>query len=183
MVSFLYQHTNITFHFVSGSKDVITWMNRFGHTVSSDEVNLVETNTAEIQASILSRMFVPRIMQPNTCVTFAFDSCDHNLESKLNSTMLCTNGIIIQKCQHTDHRILTHNPILKQAESRKQRSFNPVQQDLASFIKQPRSELTKFDVVYTNINEIDALNSKNMDRVWHLVRYKSGDDDTAIIPG
>ena len=97
--------------------------------------------------------------------------------------MLCTSGIIIQKYQHTDHRILTHNPILKQAESRKQRSFNPVQQDLASFIKQPRSELTKFDVVYTNINEIDALNSKNMDRVRHLVRYKSGDDDTAVIPG
>ena len=119
MVSFLYQHTNKTFHFVSGSKDVINWMNRYGHTISSDEVNLVETNTAETQASILSRAFVPRIMQSSTFVTFVFDNCDHNLESKFNLTMHCTNGIMIQKCQNIDNRILTHNPILQQAESRK----------------------------------------------------------------
>ena len=79
--------------------------------------------------------------------------------------MHCTNGVMIQKCQNTDNRILTHNPILQQAESRKRRSFNPVQQDLAPFIKQPRTEPTKFDVVDININEIDALHSKNMDRV------------------
>ena len=121
MVSFLYQHANKTFHFVSGSKDVITWMNRYGHIVSSDEVNLVETNTAETQAPILSRKFMPRIMQPSTFVTFVFDNCDHNLESKFNSH--CTNGIMIQKCQNIDNRILTHNPILQQAESRKRRSF------------------------------------------------------------
>ena len=170
MVSFLYQHTNKTCHFVSGSKDVITWMNRYGHAISSDKVNLVETNTAEIQASILSRTFMPRIMQPSTFATFAFDNCDHNLESKFNLTMHCTNGVMIQKCQKTDNRILTHNPILQQAESRKRRSFNPVQQDLAPFIKQPRSKPTTFYVVDININEIDALHSKNMDRVWYLVK-------------
>ena len=50
-------------------------------------------------------------------------------------------------------------------------------------MKQPRSQPTKFDVVDININEIDALHSKNIDRVWYLVRYKSRDDDTAVIPG
>ena len=96
MVSFLYQHTNKTFHFVSGSKDVITWMNRYGHTISSDSVNLVETNTAKPQASILSRTFVPRFMQPSTSVMFVFENCDHNLESKFNLTMHFANGIMIK---------------------------------------------------------------------------------------
>ena len=105
-------------------------MNRYGHTISSDEVNLVKTNTIETQVSILSRTFVPRIMQPSTFVTFVFHSCDHNLESKFKLTMHCTNDIMIQKCQNTDNKILTHNPILQEAES-----FNPVQQSLAPFIK------------------------------------------------
>ena len=152
MVSFLYQYTNKTFHFASGSKDVITWMNRYGHTISSGEVNLVKTNAAETQASVLSRTFVPRIMQPSAFVTFVFDNCDHNLESKFKLTMHCTSGTVMQKCQNTDNRILTHNPILQQAESRKGQSFNLTQQDLAPFIKQPRSEPTKFDVVDININ-------------------------------
>ena len=152
MVSFLYQYTNKTFHFASGSKDVITWMNRYGHTISSGEVNLVKTNAAETQASVLSRTFVPRIMQPSAFVTCVFDNCDHNLESKFKLTMHCTSGTVMQKCQNTDNRILTHNPILQQAESRKGQSFNLTQQDLAPFIKQPRSEPTKFDVVDININ-------------------------------
>ena len=152
MVSFLYQYTNKTFHFASGSKDVITWMNRYGHTISSGEVNLVKTNAAETQASVLSRTFVPRIMQPSAFVTCVFDNCDHNLESKFKLTMHCTSGTVMQKCQNTDNRILTHNPILQQAQSRKWQSFNLTQQDLAPFIKQPRSEPTKFDVVDININ-------------------------------
>ena len=152
MVSFLYQYTNKTFHFASGSKDVITWMNRYGHTISSGEVNLVKTNAAETQASVLSRTFVPRIMQPSAFVTCVFDNCDHNLESKFKLTMHCTSGTVMQKCQNTDNRILTHNPILQQAQSRKRQSFNLTQQDLAPFIKQPRSEPTKFDVVDININ-------------------------------
>ena len=49
--------------------------------MSSDEVNLVETNAAETEASILFRTFVPRIMQPSTFVMFVFDNCDYNLES------------------------------------------------------------------------------------------------------
>ena len=152
MVSFLYQYTNKTFHFASGSKDVITWMNRYGHTISSGEVNLVKTNAAETQASVLSRTFVARIMQPSAFVMCVFDNCDHNLESKFKLTMHCTSGTVMQKCQNTDNRILTHNPILQQAQSRKWQSFNLTQQDLAPFIKQPRSEPTKFDVVDININ-------------------------------
>ena len=152
MVSFLYQYTNKTFHFAAGSKDVITWMNRYGHTISSGEVNLVKTNAAETQASVLSRTFVHRIMQPSAFVTCVFDNCDHNLESKFKLTMHCTSGTVMQKCQNTDNRILTHNPILQQAQSRKRQSFNLTQQDLAPFIKQPRSEPTKFDVVDININ-------------------------------
>ena len=152
MVSFLYQYTNKTFHFAAGSKDVITWMNRYGHTISSGEVNLVKTDAAETQASVLSRTFVPRIMQPSAFVTCVFDNCDHNLESKFKLTMHCTSGTVMQKCQNTDNRILTHNPILQQAQSRKRQSFNLTQQDLAPFIKQPRSEPTKFDVVDININ-------------------------------
>ena len=135
MVSFLYQHTNKTFHFVSGSKDVITWMNRYGHTISSGEVNLVKNNAAETQASVLSRTFVARIMQPSAFVTCVFDNCDHNLESKFKLTMHCTSGTVMQKCQNTGNRILTHNPILQQAESRERRSFNPVPKDSAPLIK------------------------------------------------
>ena len=67
-----------------------------GHAISYNEVNLVETKLADDQAQIVSREFIPTIIQNSSFVTFVFDNCDHNMESIYGATLHCTNGIIIQ---------------------------------------------------------------------------------------
>lgn len=82
----------------TGSVSVIRWLNRFGHIISYDEVNALETKLAEDQVCNEDfRNYIPNNIQPSTFVTFVYDNCDHNAESIYNKTLHATNGIIIQK--------------------------------------------------------------------------------------
>ena len=66
----------------TGSRKVIQWLNRFGHSISYKEINIVETHLAEEQTRIQDdRPYVPNNIQPHTMVTFVYDNCDHNTES------------------------------------------------------------------------------------------------------
>ena len=81
----------------TGSRKVIQWLNRFGHSISYKEINIVETHLAEEQTRIQhDRTYVPNNIQPDTMVTFVYDNCDHNTKSIQGSTMHATNGIVIQ---------------------------------------------------------------------------------------
>ena len=82
----------------TASISVIRWLNRFGHIISYDEVNAVETKLAEDQIrNVNIRKYVPNSIQPSTFVTFVYDNCDHNAESIYNITLHGTNGIVIQR--------------------------------------------------------------------------------------
>ena len=62
----------------TGSVITTRWLNRFGHSVSYDEINAIETRLAEEQlASQNARRYIPNNIQPSTFVTFVYDNCDH----------------------------------------------------------------------------------------------------------
>ena len=81
----------------TGSKDVLKWLNRLGHGISYDEVNVLETFLAEQAVyNQTNRAFCPSSVQPSFFVTFVWDNNDVNPESLNGNVMHCTNGIIVQ---------------------------------------------------------------------------------------
>ena len=81
----------------TGSRKVIKWLNRFGHSISYKEINIVETHLAETQTRIQDdRTYVPNNIQPDTMVTFVYDSYNHNTKPIQGSNMHETNGVVIQ---------------------------------------------------------------------------------------
>ena len=63
---------------ITGSVDAVRWLNRFGHSSSYDEINVLETKLAEEQVNNQTNMsLVPTHIQPIVFVTFCFDNCDH----------------------------------------------------------------------------------------------------------
>ena len=103
----------------TGSVSVIRWLNRYGHSISYDELNAVETKLAEDQIHDDNfRKYLPNNIQKHTFVTFVYANCDHNTESIYNSTLHATNGIIIQRYNtfryfnfftHIKHKKFRHN--------------------------------------------------------------------------
>ena len=82
----------------TGSRKIILWLNRFGHSLSYKEVNVVETRLAEEQSNReCHKRYVPNNIQPSPMVTFVYDNCDHNVEYLHGLAMHCTNGIVIQR--------------------------------------------------------------------------------------
>ena len=72
----------------TGSKQIVSLLNKLGHCISSDEVNMVETTVAEEQLyQKMSSSYVPDSVQPSFFVTFVYDNCDHNPETLSGVTM------------------------------------------------------------------------------------------------
>ena len=76
---------------------MINNLNRFGHSISYDEVNNIEMFFAEMQANEQSHQsFFSNNIQPSTFITFVYDNCDHNPETISDISLHCTNFKIIQ---------------------------------------------------------------------------------------
>ena len=90
---------SLTVKKLTGSKEMITLLNRYGHGTSYDQVLQIETRLAEEQLETeVNGVIVPRIIQPNVFSTFCWDNIDI-LEETLSSqgTTHCTNGIVVQR--------------------------------------------------------------------------------------
>lgn len=84
---------------LTGSKEVITLLNRFGHAISYDQVLQIETELAEEQLKTeVKGVILPKIIHPNVFSTFCWNKIDI-LEETLSGrgTTHCTNGIIVQR--------------------------------------------------------------------------------------
>ena len=84
---------------LTGSKEVIKLLNRYGHGISYDQVLQIETSLAEEQMKTeVNGVLIPKIIQPNVFSTFCWDNIDL-LEETLSGqgTTHCTNGIVIQR--------------------------------------------------------------------------------------
>ena len=59
----------------TGSRKLITWLNRLGHSISYQDVNLAETHIAEEQiANVTTAAYVPNNIRPEEFVTFVYDN-------------------------------------------------------------------------------------------------------------
>lgn len=84
---------------LTGSKEVISLLNRFGHGISYEQLLSVETAMAEKQiAAEEGGVVLPSNVQPNVFSLFAWDNIDI-LEETLSGrgTTHCTNGIVVQR--------------------------------------------------------------------------------------
>eukprot|EP00794_Sanderia_malayensis_P021368 gene21368-23448_t len=98
----------------TGLKQLVRWLNKFGHSISYDEVSYLETSLANQQAEQqIHKSFVPAIIKPSRFVTFVWDNNDINPETLTGISMHCTNGILIQLAAES-HRnndwIISQNP-------------------------------------------------------------------------
>ena len=91
----------------TASVEVIRLLNHYGHSISYDEVNVLETRLAEdqVQHQNLGN-YIPNNIQPSTFVTFIYDNCDHNVESIYNKGPGNTSEKLQPESQVLVHRFL-----------------------------------------------------------------------------
>ena len=89
----------ITVKNLTGCKEVITLLSRFGHGISYEQVLAIETGLAEKQMEAEEQgLILPSNVQSNVFSMFCWDNIDL-LEETLSGkgTSHCTNGIIVQR--------------------------------------------------------------------------------------
>ena len=73
---------------ITGSVDAVRWLNRFGHSISYDEINALKTKLAEEQVNNQTNTsLVFTHIQPSVFVTLCYDNYDHNMESIYTATL------------------------------------------------------------------------------------------------
>ena len=176
------KHTTLSFLIKrkTGSKELITWTNKFGHGISYDEVLILETSMAmEHSQHQVHRSFTPSIIQPATFVTFIWDNNDINPESLKGITMHCTNGIIIQlTSSRNDSESLSptfpatsspHYPIAKS----KKKSFQPMTNEMPSYMHIKRKNTDTEVAVQLNVHQKEREFSHIIDTIWVIVRSQA----------
>lgn len=84
---------------LTGSREVITLLNRYGHGISYDQVLEIETRLGENHLEAQEHgVVLPSVVSPNVFSTFCWDNIDL-LEETLSGrgTTHCTNGIVVQR--------------------------------------------------------------------------------------
>ena len=152
---------------ITGSVDAVRWLNRFGHSISYDEINALETKLAEEQVNNQTNTsLVPTHIQPS--------------ESIYNTTLQWTNGIIIQQLDKQQVEATGNNSTIVSTERRK--SFKPIYHELQPYIKEKeRKNPIPIKQIETNINQLDGMLSRQEDLLRLLLRYRNKDNQ--VIPG
>ena len=156
----------------TGSKDMVKWLNKFGHGISYDEVNVVETFLADEAVKYQAvKSFCPSSIQPSVFVTFVWDNNDINPESLSGISMHCTNGIVIQL-----QEIQNYTPIaisLREKPERK-RVFKALPNTLTHYISRKRVDPTHLASLNVDYSEDESFNTSTiMDFLWVLLRQSS----------
>ena len=157
----------------TGSKDIITWLNRYGHIISYDEINFVETDLAEqIMKNKNLRSFVPSQVQQFRFVSFIWDNNDVNPESLKGKSMHVTNGIIVQLAEEGDVSFASTSR--RECAGRK-RSFQAIEISLPSYISKKRNDykIVGSDLSNVTIDQAGYKLSKLLDFFWVVLRYHS----------
>ena len=159
----------------TGSKEILTTLNRLGHCLSYPELLRLETNIAEIESSIDAKDYIPTQVVKDNFVTYVYDNCDHNPETLSGVSMHCTNGIMIQRpsdISRDESVQLTIEHASK--DTSKRRSFEPINTSILPY-KKPRNRPTPQlieDVIVEN-NLFFELVSKTADWIWLFARYQA----------
>ena len=116
---------------ITGSVDAACWLNGFGHSISYDEVNALQTKLAESKSNT---SLVPTRIQSGVFVTSCLNNYDRNMESIYSATLHGINSIIIQQLNTQQVEATGNNSAILSIERR--RSFKPIYHELQSYIKE-----------------------------------------------
>ena len=175
------KHTTFSFLIKrkTGSKQVINWINKFGHGISYNDVLLIETHLAmEHTKDQLHRSFTPSIIQPSNFVTFVWDNNDINPESLKGHTLHCTNGIIIQSSTADLNPLeqqfpTTSTPTPADSTKRRPRSFQPMHNEIAPYIQVKRKCTEVQTDVELNMYKEEVQYSHEVDTLWIIAKSQS----------
>ena len=137
----------------------------------------METKLAKEQVNNqTNKSLVPAHIKTSVLVTFCYDNCDHNMESIYNTTLNCTNGIIIH--QLDKQQVEAMGTILQSL------ALKEVHSSLYITSCSRISRKKKGKIQYqsdTNINLLNGKFSKLEDLLWLLLSYRHKDNQ--VIPG
>lgn len=165
----------------TGSKEMVTWLNKYGSGISYDEVNFLETSLAEdLTLNVDIKSFVPKSIKPGSFVTFVYDNNDINPESILGRSMHVTNGIIVQRITDLEDGIdIETGKIFEcpkpKMQSRK-RSFKALENHLPRYTSQKRSGdvSNHFQELKDDCVDLQKWKvSEFMDFIWIVLRNTS----------
>ena len=119
----------------TGSKEIVTCMNRLGHSLCYSELLELETNIAEKESSTKSQDYIPKKVEKENFVAYVYDNCDHNPETLSGVSMHCTNGIMIQRPRNLEENgtcfVIDQTP----TEKCLRRSFTPIDTSITPYKK------------------------------------------------
>lgn len=156
----------------TGSRQVVKWLNRFGHGISYDEVCVLETSIALQQTkNQIQRNFVPSIIQPSKFITFVWDNNDINPESLTGVAMHCTNGIIIQLADRAPS-LVRESRVPHHLAEKRERSFKGMPTIIDPIISKKRTNpaTRNAELLPTSKRE---LHSRSLDNAWVMLRYQA----------
>lgn len=177
----------LTVKSLTGSSDLVTMLNHFGHGLSYHSIEEVETAIAEAQlSSQQGRSFLPSNIQENVPAIFCWDNNDI-LEETLSGkgTTHCTNGIVIQRKVHGCAMPPKQTPISSAQHKRKQRTVEQLPQDVISYIPKKRKGPPQMQ---THPNELGHPDmgphraAKMKDFCWFMCRLPKTDNHIQTVP-
>ena len=158
----------------TGSKHMITWLNKLGHGISYDEVNFVETSLAKKMVKNQQlKSYTPSSVQPSRFLSFVLDNNDINPESLNGKNMHVTNGIIVQREDHSD--VIPVTTRFRQCKVTRQRSFQALESPLPRYNTQKRtSHLNgKYAGTDTTFDRENWNVARIFDFIWIVLRKAS----------
>ena len=173
---------------LTGSAELITILNRFGHSLSYSQEEEAETAIAK---ALLEQegngVLLPSICTKGVFGTFCWDNNDIQEETLSGKgTTHCTNGIVIQKrpdiCMPDQIRTNTNIP-------KKSRSFSQLPSNIDPYITRGRASPSPVALNYQCLVELqdDYFSAKEADFAWLLSRmdikdnlFSSGDNNPSI---
>ena len=121
----------------SGSKELLSWINRLGYGISYDEIVSLETSLANDAVKNQSvRSFSPSTIQPSLFLSFIWDNNDINPDSLTGQMMHCTNGIVVQLTYASS--LDDGNSSLRRTERKRERRFDPMPITMTAYYSQKR---------------------------------------------
>ena len=175
---------------LTGSAQVISLLNRFGHAISHNE--LLEMESAMTTKGIARKkdgVIVPNNIQPQAYASFCWDNNDLNEHTLSGSdTTHCTNGIVIQR------RILTCEPPPARPNEEAQPEKPPVPEGIIPFHQVGRKGPALADVDFErfSVSQQDVrIRPANENFGWFLLRlqtpenelYSFNDECVQTVPG
>ncbi|CAC5405828.1 unnamed protein product [Mytilus coruscus] len=123
----------------TGSSEIVKIINKFGHSVSYDQVEEIETSIAEqMIMNTEDDIFIPSIIRKGVFLCFCWDNndlCEETLSGQ--GTTHCTNGIVIQTrpdwCENEDE---ANQPPLQRSKNRSLKTLTEEQP--VHFYSKPR---------------------------------------------